>query len=62
MTMPHDEPSLDDVLEPEERAVPDHREHGKASPRPDDDELEVRTEFERREIGLTDEEETQDDA
>jgi hypothetical protein len=54
MTMPHDEPSLDDVLEPEERAVPDHREHGKASPRPDDDELEERTEFERREIGLSD--------
>jgi hypothetical protein len=52
MTMPHDEPSLDDVLEPEERVVPHHREHGKASPRPDDDELEERTEFERREVGL----------
>jgi hypothetical protein len=55
MTMPHDEPSLDDVLEPEERVVPHHREHGKASPRPDDDELEERTEFERTEVGLDDE-------
>jgi hypothetical protein len=57
MTMPHDEPSLDDVLVPEEHAVPNHREHGKASPRPDDDELEERTEVERREVGLDDDDE-----
>jgi hypothetical protein len=61
MTMPHDEPSLDDVLVPEERAVPHHREHGKASPRPDDNELEERTEIERREVGLDDEDGSPDD-
>lgn len=41
-------PTLDDVIEPEEQAVPIHTEHAKADPRPDDDDLERRTEHERR--------------
>lgn len=44
----HDAPTLDDVMEPTETAVPDHRQHAKADPRPDDDDLERRTEHERR--------------
>jgi hypothetical protein len=61
MTMPHDEPSLDDVLIPEERPVPHHHEHGKASRHPDEDELEERTELERREVGATGDGEPADD-
>ena len=52
MTMPHDEPSLDDVLEPEEKPVMHRREHGKASPHPDEDELDERLDIERHEVGL----------
>jgi hypothetical protein len=52
MTMPHDQPNLDDVLETEEEARPNRREHAKTSPRPDDDELEERVEVERSEVGL----------
>lgn len=47
----HDQPTLDDVMEPTEEAVPDHREHAKADPRPDDDDLQRRAEHE---AGLTD--------
>jgi hypothetical protein len=52
MTTPHDQPNLDDVLETHEPVTKDRHEHGKASPRPDDDELEERTEIEREEVGL----------
>ena len=34
MTSPHDEPNLDDVMEPEESPRPSRREHTKAPPRP----------------------------
>ena len=51
MTTPeHDTPTLTDVIEPTEQATPDHHEHGKTSPRPNDDYLEARTEHEREEI------------
>lgn len=50
MTTPDDRPDLDDVLDPHEEARPDHREHAKASPHPDDDALARRTEHERREV------------
>lgn len=52
MAMPHDDPTLDDVTENYEEALADRREHAKASPRPDDEELERRTDIERREVGL----------
>jgi hypothetical protein len=48
----HDEPTLDDVMETTEIASPDHRGHGKMPRHLDDDELERRTEEERREVGL----------
>jgi hypothetical protein len=46
---------LADVMDTLEDARPHHREHGKEDPRPDDDELERRTELERREVGLPEE-------
>jgi hypothetical protein len=52
MTDPHSEPNLDDVMDMREHATPNRREHAKASPRPDDAELEERTEIEREEVGL----------
>jgi hypothetical protein len=45
---PDDAPDLNDVLVPTEVAHPDHREHAKQSKHPDDDDLERRTEHERR--------------
>ena len=51
MTDPHDQPNLDDVLEPTEAAPRDRHEHGKA-PRPDDDALAHRTEEERVQAGI----------
>ncbi len=39
MTTPHDEPNLEDVMQPEESPRPSRREHAKAPPRPDEDEL-----------------------
>ena len=54
MTGPHDRPSLDDVMDTEESAPRDRREHGKADPRPDDDVLEHRTEQERQAVGSDD--------
>jgi hypothetical protein len=48
----HDEPNLDDVLEPEEPTHAHRREHAKAAPHPDDDELEAKVEIEREEVGL----------
>jgi hypothetical protein len=47
-------PTLDDVIEPVEQAVPDRREHGKMPPHPNDDELARRTEQERVALGLDD--------
>jgi hypothetical protein len=44
------EPNLDDVMTPEESAPRDRREHGKASPRPNDDALQHRTEQERQAV------------
>jgi hypothetical protein len=54
MTDQHDQPTLDDVMETTEDAVPDHRAHAKTPKHLDDDELERRTEEERREVGLED--------
>ena len=47
-----DEPTLDDVMEPEIAAPRDRQEHAKAPDRPNDDELEQRVHHERREVGL----------
>jgi hypothetical protein len=44
------EPNLDDVITPEESAPKDRHEHGKASPRPNDEELQHRTEQERQAV------------
>ena len=49
-----DNPTLDDVIEPTEQAIPDRHEHGKMPPHPNDDELARRTEHERVELGLDD--------
>jgi hypothetical protein len=54
MTDAHDTPTLDDVLETTEQAIPDRHEHAKAPPRPDDDALEERVEEEREAVGLED--------
>jgi hypothetical protein len=53
-TDPRETPTLDDVIETTESAPRDRHEHGKTSPRPNDDELQRRTEQERVEIGLDD--------
>jgi hypothetical protein len=47
-------PTLDDVIEPTEQAVPDRYEHGKMPPHPNDDELARRTEHERVQVGIDD--------
>jgi hypothetical protein len=52
VTGAHDTPNLDDVLEPAEPTHPHRREHAKASPHPDDEELEEKVEVEREEVGL----------
>lgn len=44
------EPEVRDVMVPEEQAHPDHREHAKTPHAVDDDELEARTEHERRQV------------
>jgi hypothetical protein len=49
MTSPHDEPNLDDVMEPEESPRRSRREHAKATPRPDEDELDARAKEELEE-------------
>jgi hypothetical protein len=58
MSNAHDEPTLDDVMDTEEHPRLRHREHAKAAPHPDDDELERRTELERAEVGLDPREES----
>lgn len=50
MTAPRDEPNLDDVIEPHETPHPDHREHAKAGPHVDDDQLQRRARLERDEV------------
>ena len=52
--MTNPEPNLDDVITPEESAPRDRHEHGKASPRPNDEELQHRTEQERQAVGSDD--------
>ena len=52
MTEP-DRPNLDDVMETQESAPRDRHEHAK-NPRPDDEELEHRTEQERQAVGSDD--------
>ena len=54
MTSGHDEPTLDDVIIPEEPVVRDRTEHAKGYDRPDDDMLEHRTEQERQAVGSDD--------
>jgi hypothetical protein len=49
---------FDEVMDTEEHPHPNRREHAKADPRPDDDELERRTELERSEVGLPEEDDT----
>jgi hypothetical protein len=49
MTAP-ETPGTDDVLDTTEQAHPDQREHAKASPHVDDDELARRTRHEREQV------------
>jgi len=53
MTSPQDEPTLDDVIVPEESAPRDRREHAK-DPHLSDEALEHRTEQERQAVGSDD--------
>jgi hypothetical protein len=53
MTSPHDEPSLDDVMIPEESAPRDRGAHAK-DPHLSDEALEHRTEHERQAVGSDD--------
>lgn len=41
------EPTLDDVIDPQEKVVRHPDQHAKADPRPDDDRLAARTQQER---------------
>jgi hypothetical protein len=54
MTTPQNQdprnPDLADVLDTHETPHPDHREHAKASPHQDDDELQQRAQLEREEV------------
>jgi hypothetical protein len=53
MTSPDDEPTLDDVMIPEESAPRDRSEHAK-DPHLSDEALEHRTELERQAVGSDD--------
>ena len=53
MTSPHDEPTLDDVIVPEESVTRDRTQHAK-NPHPSDELLEHRTELERQAVGSDD--------
>lgn len=55
MTEPREPDPIDDVMETYEEAHPNRREHGKEDPRPDQDELDRRTNVEREEVGLPEE-------
>ncbi|GAB7189567.1 hypothetical protein NUM3379_02730 [Kineococcus sp. NUM-3379] len=48
MSSPHDEPTLDDVIDPTEHLAPDHRQHGGMDPRPNTDQIDELVEHERR--------------
>jgi hypothetical protein len=50
----HEQPNLDDVIDPTESAPRDRQEHAKAPAHPNDEELEHRTEHERVQAGLAD--------
>lgn len=53
MSEPSREADLfDEVMETHEEVHPHRREHAKADPRPDEDELDRKTEVEREEVGL----------
>jgi hypothetical protein len=45
---------LDEIMDSKEIVTPDHHEHAKARPRPDEDALEQRTEQEREDVGADD--------
>ena len=49
-----DEPTLDDVIDPQESAPRDRSQHAKGYDRPNDDELQHRTEQERQAVGSDD--------
>ena len=53
MTAPHDEPTLDAVMDTEEHPTRDRTQHAK-DPHPDDEVLEHRTEQERQAVGSDD--------
>lgn len=53
MTGPHDEPTLDDVILPEESVTRDRTQHAK-DPHPSDEVLEHRTELERQAVDSDD--------
>lgn len=55
MTEPREPDPIADVMETYEEVHPNRREHGKADPRPDQDELDRRTNVERDEVGLAEE-------
>ncbi|MGH9047821.1 MAG: hypothetical protein ACRDVW_11005 [Acidimicrobiales bacterium] len=50
----HEQPTLEDVLDVEEPVKPHRREHAKAAPRPDEEELDEKVQVEREEVGLGD--------
>jgi hypothetical protein len=54
MSEPTGAPGLDDVMQSAEQAPRDRQEHAKAPTKPDDDELEHRTEQERLAAGVDD--------
>jgi hypothetical protein len=54
MTSPDDTPTLDDVMQTTESAPRDRQEHGKASPRQNDDALQHRADQERQMVGSDD--------
>ena len=53
MTSPHDKPTHDDVILPEEPVTPDRTQHAK-DPHVSDEVLEHRTELERQAVGSDD--------
>jgi hypothetical protein len=50
---------FDEVMDTEETPHPNRREHGKQNPRPDDEDLARRTDIERSEVGLPEQEHDQ---
>ncbi len=48
---------LDEVMETHEEVHPHRRWHSRADPRPDEDELDRKTDVERGEVGLTEDDE-----